>query len=195
MHEFYEDPQKRCPDFSAEARDGRLGEDALDRVIDCFAKRLRSYAKAYCGNATLGLDAFQDAIMVVIENLHTYRGDSPIEPWMRRIVMSACNRYRRGKKNDPSLHISGDKVEASPELQATGVQETQAFLAQQLARLARLLEDEPSINVDLLLARDLDGDSIASLASHFSMTEQGVKSRLKRTRKRLRERLGDFVEN
>ena len=68
------------------------------------------------GDETLGKDAFQEAMLSTMAYLDTYRGDSPIEPWLRRIVTSACSRLRRGKKNDPSINIPIKPGEAGPVL-------------------------------------------------------------------------------
>ena len=69
---------------------------------------MASFARYQCRDETLGQDAFQEAMITALTKLDTYRGDAPIEPWLRRIVVSSCSRLRRGKKNDPAPTVIGN---------------------------------------------------------------------------------------
>lgn len=180
----------RCPDFARAVREANVDESLFGQIVECFAGRLTRFAKYYCKNDSLGLDAFQEAMLATLGGLDGYRGDSPIEPWLQRIVMTSCSRLRRGKKNDPSTNVSMDErdggmafADSSPD------QEIRLIMAQRLSMVNDEIEalDEP--NRSLLKAHDVEEIPIADLAGKFDMTEEAIKSRLKRSRAIVRDRL------
>ena len=144
----------RCPDFARAVREANVDESLFGQIVECFAGRLTRFAKYYCKNDSLGLDAFQEAMLATLGGLDGYRGDSPIEPWLRRIVKTSCARLRRGKKNDPSTNVSMDErdggmafADSSPD------QEIRLIMAQRLSMVNDEIEalDEP--NRSLLMSR------------------------------------------
>jgi len=180
----------RCPDFARAVREADVDESLFAQIVECFAGRLTRFAKYYCKDDSLGSDAFQEAMLATLGGLDGYRGDSPVEAWLRRIVMTSCSRLRRGKKNDPSTNVSMEEqdggmafADSSPD------QEIRLIMAQRLTMVNNEIEalDEP--NRSLLKAHDVEEISIADLAEKFDMTSEAVKSRLKRSRAIVRDRL------
>ncbi len=179
-----------CPDFARAVREADVDESLLAQIVDCFAGRLTRFANYYCKDDNLGSDAFQEAMLATIGGLQGYRGDSPIEPWLRRIVMTSCSRLRRGKKNDPSVNVSMDDREGSLAFADSNPdQEIRLIMAQGLSMVNEEIEalDEP--NRSLLKAHDIDETPIRELATSFEMSQEAVKSRLKRARATVRDRL------
>jgi RNA polymerase sigma-70 factor, ECF subfamily len=179
-----------CPDFARAVREANADASLFAQVISCFEDRLSRFAAYTCNSRTLGEDAFQDAMVAALDNFGTYRGDAPIEAWLRRIVVSACSRLKRGRKNSPAFNVPLD--DAPPAAHAAEIREDQELRLALLEGLRRIgLEidglDEP--NRSLLLAHDVDEVSIEELARRFSMTEEAVKSRLKRARAAVREKV------
>ena len=72
----------QCPDFAEALRGTSSDESIFEQIVDCFSNRLANYATYYCRDETLGKDAFQDAMLTALTKLETFRGDSPIEPWL-----------------------------------------------------------------------------------------------------------------
>lgn len=179
-----------CPDFARIVREASLDHSLFEQIAACFSNRLEDFAKYYCRDDTLGKDAFQDAMVSAMRYLETYRGDSPIESWLRRIVVSACSRLRRGKKNAPSSNLPLEQAstvqsvaEPSPD------QELRMMLAEQLTLVQQEIERLKEPNRSMLMLHDLEEVPIALLAERFAMTEESVKSRLKRSRAVVRNRL------
>jgi RNA polymerase sigma-70 factor (ECF subfamily) len=183
-------PGARCPDFAEILRQTTPDASLFEQIAVCFSDRLEEYAKYVCRDETSGKDAMQDAMLSAMVNLESYRGDSPIEGWLRRIVVSACSRIKRGRKNDPAINRPLELVEAGrPLAEPAADQELQLLLKERLDLLSREVErlDEP--NRSLLRLHDIEEKPIAELASQFDMSEEAIKSRLKRGRALVRERL------
>ena len=180
----------QCPDFAEIVKESSPDESLFEQIVVCFSDRLESFAKYYCRDETLGKDAFQEAMLSTMAYLDTYRGDSPIEPWLRRIVTSACSRLRRGKKNDPSINIPIKPGEAGPVLADSAPnQEIRLIIAERMELVYKEMEKLKEPNRSLLMLHDVQEVPIAELMQKFDMTEEAVKSRLKRSRAAVRSNL------
>ena len=180
----------QCPDFAEILRTTTADHSLFAQIATCFSGRLEQFAAAYCRDATLAKDAFQEAMITALTKLDTYRGDSPIEPWLRRIVVTSCSRLRRGKINDPSVNTSfdaggGDAAfsDDSPD------QEWSLIMAQSLESLRLEMEKLKEPDRSLLIAHDMNEEPIADLADRYGLSGDAVKSRLKRSRQVIREAL------
>jgi RNA polymerase sigma-70 factor, ECF subfamily len=181
--------QEACPDFAAIVKESTPDSSLFEQIAACFSDRLEGYAKYYCRDETLGKDAFQDAMIAAMTYLDTYRGDSPIEPWLRRIVVSSCSRLRRGKKNDPSINVPLQPDDSGQAVDATPDQELRMMLVQSLQMVQSEMEKLEEPNRSLLQQHDMEEVPIKELAKRFDMTGEAVKSRLKRARATIREGL------
>lgn len=180
----------RCPDFAEILRDTSPDRSLFEQIAECFSDRLEEFAKYVCRDDATGKDAFQDAMISAMTNLDSYRGDSPIEGWLRRIVVSACSRIRRGLKNDPAVNRPLEAVEGGRAMaDSKSDQELQLLLKERLELLSREIDNLDEPNRSLLRRHDVEEVPIADLAVQFEMTAEAVKSRLKRGRAQVRERL------
>jgi RNA polymerase sigma-70 factor (ECF subfamily) len=178
-----------CPDFASQARDGDLGPTAVEQILTCFRRRLERFAAGQCGNPDLGQDALQDAMLHLIQNLDSYRGTSPIEPWLRRLVVGACSRLKRGRKNAPGSNLPLDEnlIESLGD-HRPGAEELQV-LRGELERVGAALKTLPELNRTLIYLHEADGVPIRELGERFQLSSEAVKSRLKRARTELRHQL------
>jgi len=180
----------QCPDFAEIIRDSKPDESLFEQIAACFSNRLSEFAKFYCRDESLGMDAFQDAMIAMMRYLDTYRGDASIEKWLRRIVVSSCSRLRRGKKNDPSVNLPFEESKQSPEgFDASADQELRLMLIERLELVQAEIKRLKEPNSTLLVLHDVEEVPISELAERFDMTEEAVKSRLKRSRAQVREQI------
>jgi RNA polymerase sigma-70 factor (ECF subfamily) len=179
-----------CPDFARIVRENAPDRSLFEQIVDCFSGQLARFARDHCRDESLGQDAFQEAMITAFTKLDSFRGDSPIVPWLRRIVISACSRLRRGKKNDPSVNLPFDPERGDGAVESPfGDQELQLMIAQSLEMVRAELERLDETNRSLFEAHDIDEVPIAELAERFEMSAEAVKSRLKRARAQVREGL------
>lgn len=166
----------------------RAGDMAgLDRASRCYAERLLAIGRRACSSEDAAQDAVQDAFVAASANLDSFRGDGPAIGWLSRMVVNACHRMRRGRKNDPALHISfeddAESAAGDPEQAAA-----QTLLGRSLE--AALLELKPRDRTMVMLSEGA-GWTAPELAKELGMTPGAVRTRLSRLRSSLRERLAD----
>jgi len=180
----------KCPDFQKAVKEAAVDESLFDQIVGCYASRLSDFANFYCRDDNLGQDAFQDAMIAALTNLDGYRGDAPIEPWLRRIVATSCSRLRRGRKNSPAYNIPIEKDDNSVSFKDSEPdQELKLMMYQGLARIKSEIDNLDEPNRTLLFAHDVKEEPIADLAKRFDLSVNSIKSRLKRSRAQVRERI------
>ncbi len=163
--------------------------ETLDRVTRCYGERLLSAARRYCRSDEEAHDAVQDAALAAWRYGPGFRGEGRVDRWLVRLVATACNRMRRGLKNDPKLHIADTELtadEPSPE-----VLTARSELAEVLGDA--LLELQPRDRAILILA-DAQGWKAPEIAEQLGMTPGSVRTRLSRTHKKLRGMLTPKLE-
>jgi RNA polymerase sigma-70 factor (ECF subfamily) len=141
----------------------------------CYGARLVAIGKAHCGDQ--GRDAVQDALVSAAEHLEDFRGDGSLEGWLTRMVINACRRIQRGRKNDPSLHVEIDV----PTPQAPDIERRDLAKA-----LGDALSALPPDDRAAVLLADVEGWSTAEIADALDMSPGQARTRLSRSRKRLR---------
>ncbi|MBN2803618.1 MAG: RNA polymerase sigma factor [Deltaproteobacteria bacterium] len=187
-HQLIKPSKAECPDFAAIIRQSNTDTSLFEQIAVCYSKKLETFATSYCRDHHLGKDAFQEAMITAFTKLDTFRGDSPIEPWLRRIVVTSCSKLRRGKKNDPNINTSYDAASGDASMPDNSPnQEWNLIMAQSLKHLQEHMEELKEPNREMLIAHDMHEEPIEELASRFEMTEDAIKSRLKRSRQKIRE--------
>ncbi len=177
-------------ELAALARAGDL--EVLDRMTRCYGDRLLAMGLRACRTRDEAQDAVQAALLSAGENLQSWRGEGRLDSWLVRMVANACHRMRRGRKNDPALHT------ADAEPMATALTpEQDAARAELHTALQTAIDALPARDRTLLLLVDVDGWSGPEVAERLEMTPGQVRTRLSRTRAKLREQLASskvFIE-
>jgi RNA polymerase sigma-70 factor (ECF subfamily) len=185
-----------CPDFVAILRDAEPDAAIFELVAECFHDELGRLAARRCRDDALAQDATQDALLAAFESLDTFRGDAPLEHWLKRLVVSSCARLRRGRKNAPAYNLPLDALESegSPAEPIAAGQEAAVLLGERLRLLERALGELSEENRSLILLHEGLDLHLFELAARFGLTIDGAKARLKRARAQLRQRLLELAE-
>lgn len=163
----------------------RAGDIAgLDHLTRCQGERLLAVGRRYCRNEEDARDAVQDALLSAGTHLGEFRGEGSAEGWVVRMVARACGRMRRGRRNDPSLHV-GDVDVRAPEDDP----ESLAGRAQIAEALGTALLELPPQDRAVLLLAEAEGWTGPEIAAELGVTPGAVRSRLTRARRVVRERL------
>jgi RNA polymerase sigma-70 factor, ECF subfamily len=187
--------KKRCPDFAEILRRTSADSQLRQQVASCFYEELRRMARMQCGDRTKAEDAAHDGLITTLESLDAFRGEAPIEAWLRRIVASACSRLNRGRKNDPTFNLPlEEEIEKGAQQVEDALQESAVLLKERIELLKEALAEVPEPNRSLFVLHEGRDHTIEELARRFELTEEGVKSRLKRTRAHLRQELLTLAE-
>lgn len=185
----------RCPDFAAILREAPPDGSVRELLAGCFHEELGRQARRRCRDEALAEDAAQEALLTALESLGAFRGDGSLEGWLRRLVVSACSRLRRGRKNDPAWNRPLDEAgESSAAATADPGQESAVLLAERIQLLEEALAELGDESRAMLLLHEGQEVPLDELATRFGTTVDGVKSRLKRARARVRARLIELAE-
>lgn len=159
---------------------------ALENVTRCLGERLLAVGRRHCRREEDARDAVQDALLSAGQHLRDFRGEGSVEGWVTTMVARACFRMRRGRSNDPALHVRDVEMvaEDDPEVLAG-----RAELA--LALGAALLDLPPTDRAVLLLAEAEDWTG-PEIAAKLGTTPNAVRTRLSRARGLVRARLGQL---
>ncbi|HEX6872608.1 MAG TPA: RNA polymerase sigma factor SigM [Micromonosporaceae bacterium] len=172
--------------------DGALLRAHVDGDRDAFAQlvrrhrdRLWAVALRTLGDREEAADAVQDALISAYRSADRFRGDSAVTTWLHRIVVNACLDRIRRRQNRPTVPLpeSEDVSWAAGSAEARYDSDT----AMTVWAALNQLPDEQRISLVLL---DMEGYSVAEIASILGVAEGTVKSRCARGRARLAVLLG-----
>ena len=172
------------------ARDEKA--DAFGQIVRQFQDMAFACAYAVLGDFYLAEDAAQEAFIAAWRNLDQLRKPEAFPGWLKRIVLSQCNRLTRGK------HLELAPLDIVDELMADDPQTRPAEMIEQheqqrdvLAAIMALPEHE-RMTTALYYISDY---STAEIASFMEVPLTTVKKRLHDARQRLRERMLDMTRN
>ena len=149
----------------------------------------RIYRLSYrmAGDEELAMDFTQEAFLRAYQRLDQFRGDAAFSTWLHSITVSvALNGLRkvdRHRKRERSLEDAAPA--AAPTWRADpGVRD----------RIESAVDELPEIYRTVFLMHDLEGFSHGEIAESLGVAEGTSKARLSRARARLRESLGDAMQ-
>jgi RNA polymerase sigma factor (sigma-70 family) len=161
---------------------------AFGEIVRRFQDLAFACAFSVLGDFHLAQDAAQEAFLSAWRNLDQLRAPEAFPGWLKRVVLTQCNRITRGKQLDVVAW------EALPELPGAGpdphahyeARERQAFVR---AAIAALPAHERTVTA-LFYVGDY---SQSEIAAFLSLPVSTVKKRLYSARQRLRERMLEMV--
>jgi RNA polymerase sigma-70 factor (ECF subfamily) len=128
------------------------------------------------GDPALAEDAAQEAFLRGFRALSSYRHQTSFAAWMRVIALRcAIDLVRRRRPEVPFIET----------YRGNGAEEKRHVDGDLLREALRSL---CPLDRELLLAREVEGDSDKEIAQRFGMTVTGVRVRIHRARKKLKAR-------
>ena len=182
--------KSRCDNLDQMAREGNLDADLFSALAECMADDVRRFAQARCGDRRGDVDDIsQDALLAAQRYLSSFRGEASLRTWLYRLVLSACSRHRRGRKNDPSLHRSLDDTALDQAPDYTNP-EVAALMEEKLTALREAIGKLREQDQRMLTAVEWQGQSLAEVADSLDLSVSAVKSRMFR----IRQQLGEYLK-
>lgn len=150
-------------------------EDAFAQLVRGAAPSALAAARRVTGDHALAEDAAQEAFLRAYRSLARYERRSSFSAWVRTIAVNAAiDIVRRKRPESP--------VEDRP---ARGGGEKRQ---EDLDLLRRALAALSAVDRQILLARELEGIGDEAIARRLGLTVTGVRVRVHRARRKLRER-------
>ena len=186
-------PSDACDDGELTRRAAQGDPGVFGDLIRCYEEKILSAARLRCGDPEDAQDVMQDTYVAAMRYLPNFRGEATVRSWLFRLAMSACTKRRRGRKNDPRLHVPLAVPRANEEIPPlelpageTEDPERQAAIAQSLREVARVLKEMKDLDRAVLLLVDGEGHRPSEAAELLQLSPSAVKSRLHRARKAFR---------
>jgi RNA polymerase sigma-70 factor, ECF subfamily len=178
-----------CENLDAAIREGGDPSALMASIAACLGGEIRRFAETRCGRRRGDLeDISQDVLLAAQRYLSTFRGEASLRTWLYRLVLSACSRRRRGRKNDPSLHRSIDDDAAGVLESPQGADpEVMAMVSERLAALDSAMRELREEDRELLRAVEWEGLGLEEVGRRHGLTVPAMKSRMFRIRRQLKE--------
>lgn len=167
------------PNFQQALDRARRGDrDALERVLLRSRQDLRRYAEYHCAVNDVE-DAVQETLILVSRKLPTLRELDAYASWVFRIVKRECNRMKRATRTLLMAPADLEEIEGPHVAAPNGL----------VRDVANALATLPDHYREIILMRDLEGQSIAEIAEALSLHPEAAKARLHRARSLARQYL------
>ena len=155
---------------------------ALVQVLVRSRQDLRRYAEYHCAVNDIE-DAVQESLLLVSRKLASLRQIDAYASWLFRIVKRECNRMKRATRLLLMQPSDLEEIDGPHYPAPTGL----------LRDVANALAALPQHYREVILMRDLEGHSIAEIASMLSLHPEAAKARLHRARSLARQFLSPQV--
>lgn len=172
-------------DLVERARNG--DERAFRALYDIHVDRIYRLTYRMAGEAELAKDFTQEAFVRAYQRLAQFRGDSAFSTWLHQIAVSvALNGLRSAGR-----HRQRERPLEDAERVATTARVPEPGLRQ---RVEAAVDTLPDIYKTVFLMHDLEGYSHGEIAASLGVAEGTSKARLFRARAKLRDVLGDAMQ-
>lgn len=174
-------------DFELVERAKEGDQGAFRTLYDANVDRIYRLAYRMAGDEELARDFTQDAFLRAWQRLDQFRGEAAFSTWLHSIAVSVAlnglrkvdrHRKREGPLED-AAHVAPTRRRLEPD--ATD-------------RLRAAVDALPEMYRTVFLMHDLEGYNHREIAGVLGVAEGTSKARLFRARGKLRERLGDAMQ-
>jgi RNA polymerase sigma-70 factor (ECF subfamily) len=180
-----------------------LDAGVIDDFVDRYSRPLFGVILNYTKNPSDAEEILQDTLLKIIKKIETFREESDIWPWMRRIAINngiMWLRKHRAKQDrttqlDELLPKFSRDGEFDSPVYGWSVDPEEVFLNSELA--GELYEAVQSLPYEYrvpLVLKDIEGYSIKQISSLLGLKEPTTKTRIHRARLFVRERLAKYFE-
>ena len=170
--------------WSRLAREAAAGEAAsIRQLIGDLLPRVRNLVRYLVRGDHDVDDLSQDALLLILEGIQTYRGDGPFRSLADRVVARSVFAARRS-----SVRRAERPTEADELADASSVPPDRYTLRRQVAER---LDALPLAQRDALVLHCVVGLRVAEVAAELGVPEETVRSRIRLGKDRLRQQLSD----
>ena len=183
-------------DYAALVRAAAAGdEQAMEQLLRRAQAIAYRFSLMVCGQALDTEDVMQDALVSTFRHAGDIRDPGAFRAWLYRTVRNACLLNRRKRVDEPAHLLSldvPDSPDGAPPLDTPSPGESPeeaADAAERRLHLRRALLGLPARQREVIVLRDLEGLSTREVAEVLQISEDNVKTRLRRARGALKTAL------
>ena len=181
-------------------------ERAFTQLVKRYESLVFSFAYKVCRDEEKASETWQDTFVNVYRKLHQFDGRSKFTTWLYTIVTNSCRMKRRKRKideasipieaplgfdDDPQTDEGGRVIQTVPSWKETPIDTVMDKELQHVLNSA--IEKLPYEYRTVFVLRDVEGLSAKETGKILKLSIPAVKSRLRRARVFLRERLNPYM--
>ena len=183
-------------------RRARAGDErAFNDLVIRYESQVYNFAFKVCRDREKAAEALQDTFITVYRKLDQFDGRSAFATWLYRIVANHCKMKHRRRKIDtllesldePPPHSHDDDRERDIPIDVADTPAEQLLTRELQGVLDQAIQKLPLDYRTVFVLRDVEGMSTKETASIVKITEEAVKSRLRRARAFLRHELAPYL--
>ena len=186
------DPKKDAEpdDYAALVTAAATGDEAsVERLLMRAQEVAWRFSMTVCGHADDAEDAMQEALIKTYRYVGRIREPQAFRPWLYRTVRNACLMSRRKRVDEPARLDSLDHTRPDQDgallFDAPDPSRNPEQLAQNAGlrrRLHKALRALPAPSRAIVFLREMEGLSTREVATVMGISEDNVKTRLRRAR-------------
>ncbi len=193
---------KLGPDETPLIRRAQHGDDrAFTELVKRYEAQVYSFAFKVCRDREKAAETLQDTFITVYRKLHQFDGRSAFATWLYRIVVNNCKMKHRRRKldtlmeslDDPPPHSHDGEHERELPADVDDTPAEQLLTKELQGVLSEAIQKLPLDYRTVFVLRDVEGLSTRETATIVKITEEAVKSRLRRARAFLRREVAPYM--
>ncbi len=158
--------------------------EAFGELYELYYKDMYCYACYITGSESLAQDAVSDAVLSAFRQIKTLKKAEAFKGWLFKILCAACKRYYTDEQKRKTLVYLDDEN--------GGYFEPMSFESVELSvELRRALETLSAEEREIVLLSVLGNYKSHEIADILDYPSSTVRSKLKRSLRKLRKELGD----
>ncbi|MGE8207492.1 sigma-70 family RNA polymerase sigma factor [Heyndrickxia sp. NPDC080065] len=161
-------------------------DEIIDEIMKRYGKEILQLVYSYVNNKTIAEDLTQDIFVKCYKNLHTYNRKSKFRTWLWRIAINHCKDHLRSWYSKNVVPTEDKSVENWTPKETV---EQAVIQKDEDQRLVSAVMSLPLKNREVIYLFYFEELSIKEITELIGVKENTIKTRLRRAKKLLKERL------
>lgn len=161
-------------------------EELIDEIMNKYGQEILQLAFSYVKNKEIAEDLTQEIFVKCYKSLHTYKGKSTYRTWLWRIAANHCKDYLKSWYNKNVFTTDYQPIYDC--VQSESVEQT-VIQDEEDNQLAAAVMELPIDYREVIYLFYFEDMSIREISSVIEVKENTIKTRLKRAKELLKERL------
>lgn len=161
-------------------------EELIDEIMNKYGQEILQLAFSYVKNKELAEDLTQEIFVKCYKSLHTYGGKAKFRTWLWRIASNHCKDYLKSWYNKNVFTTDFQPIYDS--IHSDSVEKT-VIQDEEEGQLATAVMELPVNYREVIYLHYFEEMSIKEISTVIQVNENTIKTRLKRAKELLKQRL------
>lgn len=164
---------------------------AFEQFVNEFEKKIYSYAYNFTQNQDDAMDITQEVFLKVYKNIHKFKENSSLSTWVYRITSNVCIDFVRKNKYTVPITVENEEYIFQVVDNTQNIDEIikNKDLSSEIYNALNKLDENSK---QIIIMRDILELSYSEISDILKLESGTVKSRIARSRKKLRDILVDI---